>query len=111
MIVVGVFHKRDLMTLVDDRFTGEARTFITRREAMRHAFQLSEATESEEVTYAALIVRFADQKDACAQGAHDINKSAFSCGACGKLLCEVCGSDEHRTNEGHDLNNPMYWGV
>lgn len=51
------------------------------------------------------------QVEDCAQGEHDVRKSAFECGACGKQLCEICGSDEHRTHEGHDLNSPRYWGV
>lgn len=33
------------------------------------------------------------------------------CRDCGAFLCELCGSDQHSTGEGHDLSNPRYWGV
>lgn len=33
------------------------------------------------------------------------------CSDCGAFLCELCGSDQHSTSEGHDLSNPRYWGV
>ena len=46
----------------------------------------------------------------CAIDGHDMSKT-HTCVRCGKDLCEICGSDEHRTSEGHDLNNPRYWGV
>lgn len=52
-----------------------------------------------------------DQKSDCASGFHDISNNAFKCGACGAQLCEICQSDQHSTGEGHNLNNPMYWGV
>lgn len=47
----------------------------------------------------------------CPNGEHDIAESAQKCGRCGIVLCELCGSDEHFTSEGHDLSNPAYWGV
>lgn len=33
------------------------------------------------------------------------------CPDCGAFTCELCGSDQHSTSEGHDLSNPRYWGV
>jgi hypothetical protein len=47
----------------------------------------------------------------CPDGEHDIRVSASKCGKCGIDLCELCGSDEHFTSEGHDLSRPEYWGV
>jgi hypothetical protein len=44
-------------------------------------------------------------------GSHDIGESATKCGVCGVVLCDLCQSDEHFVGEGHDLNNPRYWGV
>jgi len=46
----------------------------------------------------------------CAPGEHspiDPNK----CTKCGIELCELCGSDEHFVGDGHNLNDPRYWGV
>jgi len=33
------------------------------------------------------------------------------CVRCGAQLCDICMADDHRTSEGHDLNDPRYWGV
>ena len=49
--------------------------------------------------------------DPCPPDEHDISESAFRCGRCGVVLCDICGSDEHFTGDGHDLSNPRYWGV
>ena len=48
----------------------------------------------------------------CPPGAeHDIGQSATECGRCGVALCDLCGSDQHFTGDGHDLSSPRYWGV
>ena len=47
----------------------------------------------------------------CMDGDHDIRVSATECGRCGVVLCDLCGSDEHYTSDGHDLSDPRYWGV
>jgi hypothetical protein len=47
----------------------------------------------------------------CAEGEHDTRVSAQKCGACGKDLCDLCGSSEHFTADGHDLSSPRYWGI
>jgi hypothetical protein len=44
-------------------------------------------------------------------GEHSTQISASKCDICGVDLCDLCGSDEHFVGEGHDLNNPRYWGV
>ena len=44
-------------------------------------------------------------------GEHDISQSATTCGRCGVVLCDLCGSDQHFTGQGHDLSRPEYWGI
>lgn len=53
----------------------------------------------------------ADIENKCPDGEHDTNLVNGCCPRCGALLCDICLSDKHRTGEGHDLNNPRYWGV
>jgi hypothetical protein len=47
----------------------------------------------------------------CRLDDHDTNESAQCCGRCGVVLCDLCGSDEHFTSQGHDLSHPAYWGI
>jgi hypothetical protein len=47
----------------------------------------------------------------CPSGEHDIRKSFEKCGRCGCDLCTLCGSDLHFVSDGHNLNDPRYWGV
>lgn len=50
-------------------------------------------------------------KDLCLNYEHDVRVSAQQCGKCGAVLCDICMSDQHYTGDGHDLNDPRYWGV
>lgn len=47
----------------------------------------------------------------CPNDNHSIRKSAEICDICHAILCSLCGTDKHYTSQGHDLNNPAYWGI
>lgn len=47
----------------------------------------------------------------CPDDIHDTHISAEECSECGAILCAICGTDRHYTSDGHDLNDPRYWGV
>lgn len=52
-----------------------------------------------------------DVRDLCPNDEHDQRKDFEKCGICHAVLCTICGTDYHFTSDGHDLNDPRYWGV
>jgi hypothetical protein len=47
----------------------------------------------------------------CPDDIHNQSKDFEKCSDCGAVLCTICGTDRHYTGDGHDLNDPRYWGV